>query len=306
MVADPDPVPVFGEVERLVGSVRLTVGSSSAIFACGAARLGLRVAFAGVVGDDALGRFMLDELASRGIDTTGLRRRPGPSDRRDRDPDQRLGPGDADGARDDRRARRRRGPARVGRAGSPPPLGGVLPPGAGSASGCRRSSPRPATAGRRRRSTRTGTRPGSWGDDVLDLLRVADVFLPNAAEARRIAGVDDVEAAALALARTGAAGRSDGGPTIAVKLGRRRRARGAGRTAPSCASRRCRSNPSTRRAPAIPSTPGSCAPGSTARRSATASSSAPCAAACRRGLPAGWTPSRRSPRRGPRWRPGRP
>ena len=62
-------MPVFGEVERLVGSVRLTVGSSSAIFACGAARLGLRVAFAGVVGDDALGRFMLDELASRGIDT---------------------------------------------------------------------------------------------------------------------------------------------------------------------------------------------------------------------------------------------
>jgi sugar/nucleoside kinase (ribokinase family) len=60
---------------------------------------------------------------------------------------------------------------------------------------------------------------GRWGDDVLDLLRVADVFLPNAAEARRIAGTDDVEAAALALARTGAAGRSDGGPTIAVKLG---------------------------------------------------------------------------------------
>jgi len=45
------------------------------------------------------------------------------------------------------------------------------------------------------------------------------VFLPNAAEARRIAGVDDVEAAALALARTGAAGRSDGGPTVVVKLG---------------------------------------------------------------------------------------
>ena len=74
MVADPDPVPVFGEVERLVGSIRLTVGSSSAIFACGAARLGLRVAFAGVVGDDAFGRFMLDELASRGIDIDGVRR----------------------------------------------------------------------------------------------------------------------------------------------------------------------------------------------------------------------------------------
>ena len=47
VVADPDPVPVFGEVERIVGSIRMTVGSSSAIFACGAARLDLRVAFCG-------------------------------------------------------------------------------------------------------------------------------------------------------------------------------------------------------------------------------------------------------------------
>src|SRR6478609_9015131 len=70
IVADPDPVPVFGEVERVVDSIRMTVGSSSAIFACGAARLGLRVAFSGVVGDDALGRFMLDAMAERGIDVS--------------------------------------------------------------------------------------------------------------------------------------------------------------------------------------------------------------------------------------------
>ncbi len=63
VVTDADPVPVFGQVERAVRSITMTVGSSSAIFACGAARLGLRVAFHGVVGDDPFGRFMLEELA---------------------------------------------------------------------------------------------------------------------------------------------------------------------------------------------------------------------------------------------------
>ena len=70
IVSDPDPVPAFGEVERLVDSIAMTVGSSSAIFACGAARLGLRVAFVGVVGDDAFGRFMLESMAARGIDVS--------------------------------------------------------------------------------------------------------------------------------------------------------------------------------------------------------------------------------------------
>ena len=69
-IADPDPVPVFGEVERVVQSVVMTVGSSSAIFACGAARLGLRVAFVGVVGDDAFGQFMLRAMAARGVDVS--------------------------------------------------------------------------------------------------------------------------------------------------------------------------------------------------------------------------------------------
>ena len=70
VISDPDPVPAFGEVERVVGSVRMTVGSSSAIFACGAARLGLRVAFVGVVGGDAFGRFMLDAMAGAGVDVS--------------------------------------------------------------------------------------------------------------------------------------------------------------------------------------------------------------------------------------------
>jgi sugar/nucleoside kinase (ribokinase family) len=73
VVTDPDPVPAFGQAERLVDDVRLTLGSSSAITACGAARLGLRVAMVGVVGDDPLGRFVLEALTARGVDITGCR-----------------------------------------------------------------------------------------------------------------------------------------------------------------------------------------------------------------------------------------
>ncbi len=64
--------PAFGQVEQIIDDATLTIGSSSAIFACGAARLGLRVAFIGKAGDDEFGRFMLRELSQRGIDTSGV------------------------------------------------------------------------------------------------------------------------------------------------------------------------------------------------------------------------------------------
>lgn len=64
--------PEFGQVEKLVDSASLTVGSSSAIFACGAARLGMKVTFIGVCGDDNFGRFMLDEMQKRGVDVSNV------------------------------------------------------------------------------------------------------------------------------------------------------------------------------------------------------------------------------------------
>src|SRR5205814_1102931 len=67
-----DVTPVFGQVEKLIDEAMLTLGSSSAIFACGAARLGLRVAFIGKVGDDEFGRFVLRELVGRGVDANGV------------------------------------------------------------------------------------------------------------------------------------------------------------------------------------------------------------------------------------------
>jgi sugar/nucleoside kinase (ribokinase family) len=70
LILTGDVVPQFGQVEKLVDSAALTIGSSSAIFACGSARLGLKVAFIGVCGDDIFGRFMLDEMSKRGVDVS--------------------------------------------------------------------------------------------------------------------------------------------------------------------------------------------------------------------------------------------
>ncbi|MFG3258947.1 carbohydrate kinase family protein [Streptomyces sp. NPDC048172] len=67
----------FGQREQLVGSGALTLGGSGAIMACGAARLGLRVALAARVGDDEAGRFVRDALDARGVDTSALRVDPG-------------------------------------------------------------------------------------------------------------------------------------------------------------------------------------------------------------------------------------
>jgi sugar/nucleoside kinase (ribokinase family) len=67
-----DVEPQFGQVERVVERAELTIGGSAAIMACGAARLGLRTGLISVVGDDAFGRFMLDELEQRSVDVSGV------------------------------------------------------------------------------------------------------------------------------------------------------------------------------------------------------------------------------------------
>lgn len=72
LILSGDVLPEFGQVEKLVRQANLTVGSSSAIFACGAARLGLRVAFIGKVGDDLFGSFMCQSLKEKGVDTRGI------------------------------------------------------------------------------------------------------------------------------------------------------------------------------------------------------------------------------------------
>ncbi len=70
LILTGDVDPAFGQVEKLVEDASLTIGSSSVIFACGAARLGLKVAFIGVCGRDVFGRFMLEQMQQAGIDVS--------------------------------------------------------------------------------------------------------------------------------------------------------------------------------------------------------------------------------------------
>jgi len=72
LILTGDVIPAFDQTEKLVDSATLTIGSSSAIFACGAARLGLKVAFIGLCGDDTFGRFMLDEMQKREVDVSNV------------------------------------------------------------------------------------------------------------------------------------------------------------------------------------------------------------------------------------------
>ena len=218
VVSDPDPVPVFDEVERVIESVHMTVGSSSAIFACGAARLGLRVAYFGVVGDDAFGRFMLDALRSRGIDTSACLV----------DPAQRTGSTVILTSGRDRAILTEMGAIGAMDVDAIPET--LVGRARHIHSGCfylqetsRDRLPGFFAAARARGITTsfdTNWDPtGNWDGGVAAMLGACDIFFPNATEARRIARLDDVEEAARALARVGAAGRTDGGPIVAVKLG---------------------------------------------------------------------------------------
>ena len=77
MVVGGDVTPAFGQQEKLVDGISLEVGGSASITAVAAARLGLTVALAAVVGDDPAGRFMTGQLAAEGVGTAAVAVRPG-------------------------------------------------------------------------------------------------------------------------------------------------------------------------------------------------------------------------------------
>ena len=68
IVVELDEPPRFDQHEHVVPNTTITMGSSSAITACGTAALGVPTTFVGVAGDDMLGRFVLDRLRERGVD----------------------------------------------------------------------------------------------------------------------------------------------------------------------------------------------------------------------------------------------
>jgi sugar/nucleoside kinase (ribokinase family) len=202
IVRGSDPRPQFGQVERLVDAIDLVIGSSSAIFACGAARLGLRVAFVGVVGDDAMGRFMLDAMRARGVDVSACLVDPavptGASVILVAGTDRAIltAPGTVPLLRDDDIPAGLLDRARHLHAGSAFLLDAL----------------RPQLADRFRAARRAGITTsvdcnwdprGDWNGGLLRILGQANVFLPNAAEAMRISRTDTVDGAARSLAAAG-------------------------------------------------------------------------------------------------------
>jgi sugar/nucleoside kinase (ribokinase family) len=69
IISGGDIIPRFGQVEQLVDDYSLEMGGSTCIFACQAARLGLRTGILGRVGEDEFGRFILKRLQESGVDT---------------------------------------------------------------------------------------------------------------------------------------------------------------------------------------------------------------------------------------------
>jgi sugar/nucleoside kinase (ribokinase family) len=199
LVLAGDVEPAFGQVERLVDQARLTVGGSAAIVATGAARLGLRVGFCGVVGDDLFGRFIRDELSRRNVDVRGLlvdRNRPtGLTVVLSRHDDRAILThrgtiGDLETGRIDPAFLERARHIHVGSYFLQQRLASDLPM---------------LFEGVRTRGGTTSIDPNwdpseRWDGGLRDLLPHTDVFLPNATEATRIAGVESVDAAVVALA----------------------------------------------------------------------------------------------------------
>lgn len=77
VLSGSDIVPAFDQRETLIEDATLTLGASAAIFACQAARLGLRTAIIGAVGADLFGEYVLKTLGDRGVDVDACVTAPG-------------------------------------------------------------------------------------------------------------------------------------------------------------------------------------------------------------------------------------
>jgi len=209
LILSGDVVPEFGQSEQLVQDARLEPGSSSVIFACGAARLGLQVCFVGVCGDDVFGRFMLEAMQARGVNVDPVRR----------SSEERTGISVILNRVDDRAILTFTGAIAALR---PDEIGDDLLRSAGHlhvSSYFLQAGLRPGVAGLFARarglglttSLDTNWDPANAWRGVSDVLAQTTVFLPNAAEACAIAGTSDAREAAAGLARQAG--------TVAVKLG---------------------------------------------------------------------------------------
>jgi sugar/nucleoside kinase (ribokinase family) len=212
LILSGDVQPAFGQVEKLIRDARLCIGSSAAIFACGAARLGLKTAIVGKVGRDVFGTFMIESLKERGVDTSGLVVDPdiptGLSVIFSRGQDRAIltYPGTISALRHSEIA------FTVVRAARHLHLSSYF-----LLDSLRPEIPRLFREAREAGLTvsmDTNFDPAEkWNDGVQNALRHVDVFLPNAAEAKAMTGQDLAEDAIRILAERI--------PLVAVKLGER-------------------------------------------------------------------------------------
>jgi sugar/nucleoside kinase (ribokinase family) len=210
LVLTGDVEPSFGQTERLVDAARLTIGGSGAIVATGASRLGLRVGFCGVVGDDPFGRFLRDELERHDVDVGGLVV----------DPDRPTGVTVVLARPNDRAILTHAGTIADLRTDLIDPARLELARHVHVSSFFLQKSlapELPALFGRARAGGATTSIDPNWDPSerwdggLRDLLGHTDVFLPNAAEATRIAHVAELDDAVLVLAeRAGVVVTKDG------------------------------------------------------------------------------------------------
>lgn len=200
----------FGQREQIVDHGLLVLGGSATITAVAASRLGARVALAGCVGDDWIGRALVAELTALGVEcrvqvlpgvptslTVVVQRGP---DRAILTTQTSLGQLDRSLVPDDLLRDSRH--VHVGGYFLLPGLWDGLPDLFEVARG----------AGATTSIDPNWDPSEQWQANLAKTLPVTDVFLPNLAEARRITGQHDTVAAARQLA-------SGSGGTVAVKLG---------------------------------------------------------------------------------------
>jgi sugar/nucleoside kinase (ribokinase family) len=212
VVSGADVQPEFGQAEKLVERATLTIGGSGAITACGAARLGLRVAFAGVVGDDVFGRFMVESLAERGVDVSACEVDDGVSTGvsviLDRAADRAILTvvGSSGALATGRVPNRTLTSARHVHVSSYFLLEGLR-------EGCRALLETARSSGATTSLDPNWDPSGAWDSGISDLLPFVDFLMPNEAEVVRLAGDErtDPVAAAQSLAARG--------PTVVVKAG---------------------------------------------------------------------------------------
>lgn len=74
ILSDHDIVPEFGQKEKTILDYSLEMGGSCSIFACQTAKLGLRTAVVGNVGQDAFGDLIYNTLDEAGVSTRYIKR----------------------------------------------------------------------------------------------------------------------------------------------------------------------------------------------------------------------------------------